>query len=269
MQLGHHVTVNLRTNSTRTTIAIYCGHRASCLHARFAFYNPTVSSFFSSSRCDLVLFSPTIMIPCSETYPPRVIHTTLRQFCFCFMSIPLFFLTHVNASIHSARNPLPVSCSSWYPPAFSFHRHRSFPFTPYPVLTLKIISCKVVHGDLKPANFVLVQGRLKLIDFGIAKAISNDTTNISRDSQASPAVAFSFLRSSAFVACICDESIALLVYSELGLQRRPIFPKEGQEMEQKEDNMDDNGSADGCVLGTKHRLDRFDCKRTAPDELET
>lgn len=41
----------------------------------------------------------------------------------------------------------------------------------------------VVHTDLKPANFVLVKGRLKLIDFGISKAIANDTTNIGRDTQ--------------------------------------------------------------------------------------
>ena len=41
----------------------------------------------------------------------------------------------------------------------------------------------VVHTDLKPANFVLVKGRLKLIDFGISKAIANDTTNIGRDQQ--------------------------------------------------------------------------------------
>lgn len=41
----------------------------------------------------------------------------------------------------------------------------------------------VVHTDLKPANFVLVKGRIKLIDFGISKAIGNDTTNISRDQQ--------------------------------------------------------------------------------------
>merc|ERR1719183_3496520 len=44
-----------------------------------------------------------------------------------------------------------------------------------------IHNARVVHCDLKPGNFVLVDGRLKVIDFGIAKGISNDTTNISRD----------------------------------------------------------------------------------------
>lgn len=46
-----------------------------------------------------------------------------------------------------------------------------------------IHDARIVHGDLKPANFVFVEGTLKLIDFGIAKAIGNDTTNIVRDSQ--------------------------------------------------------------------------------------
>lgn len=46
-----------------------------------------------------------------------------------------------------------------------------------------IHEARIVHSDLKPANFLVVGGELKLIDFGIAKAIKADTTSIARENQ--------------------------------------------------------------------------------------
>lgn len=41
---------------------------------------------------------------------------------------------------------------------------------------------RVVHSDLKPANFLFVAGKLKLIDFGIAHKIQEDVTSIFKES---------------------------------------------------------------------------------------
>ncbi|KAI5961883.1 MPS1 [Candida pseudojiufengensis] len=41
----------------------------------------------------------------------------------------------------------------------------------------------IVHSDLKPANFLMVRGILKIIDFGIANAVPDHTSNIYRESQ--------------------------------------------------------------------------------------
>ncbi|ODQ66845.1 kinase-like protein [Nadsonia fulvescens var. elongata DSM 6958] len=39
----------------------------------------------------------------------------------------------------------------------------------------------IVHSDLKPANFLMVKGMLKIIDFGIANVVPEYTVNVHRD----------------------------------------------------------------------------------------
>jgi len=40
-----------------------------------------------------------------------------------------------------------------------------------------------VHLDLKPANFLIVAGTIKLIDFGIASKVDRDKTHVTKDNQ--------------------------------------------------------------------------------------
>ncbi|CAD7705182.1 unnamed protein product [Ostreobium quekettii] len=46
-----------------------------------------------------------------------------------------------------------------------------------------IHGARIVHSDLKPANFLMVKGALKLIDFGIARKMEEQTTCIHREQQ--------------------------------------------------------------------------------------
>lgn len=52
------------------------------------------------------------------------------------------------------------------------------------LLSVNYIHSKdVIHSDLKPENFLLVNGRLKLIDFGISSKVAVDATSIIKYSQ--------------------------------------------------------------------------------------
>lgn len=61
----------------------------------------------------------------------------------------------------------------------------------------------VIHLDLKPANFLMVKGRLKLIDFGIATNIAFDSTSIMKFSQAGT---FNYISPEALIDTSSDTS---------------------------------------------------------------
>lgn len=41
----------------------------------------------------------------------------------------------------------------------------------------------IIHSDLKPANFLIVEGKIKLIDFGIASSVQSDKTHVIKENQ--------------------------------------------------------------------------------------
>lgn len=74
----------------------------------------------------------------------------------------------------------------------TIHKHGSLPVYTASLFFSYILWAKsyhlflcagIVHSDLKPANFVIVNASLKLIDFGIANRIQPDVTSIMKDSQ--------------------------------------------------------------------------------------
>ena len=54
-------------------------------------------------------------------------------------------------------------------------------FTPVVIHSQVIHDAGVIHNDLKPENFVLVGGKLKIIDFGIANKIETNATSIQKE----------------------------------------------------------------------------------------
>lgn len=71
-----------------------------------------------------------------------------------------------------------------------FQANRNYRFSPHLIklywqemvdAVREIHENNIVHSDLKPVNFILVSGKLKLIDFGIAKAMQCNQTNVYKD----------------------------------------------------------------------------------------
>jgi serine/threonine-protein kinase TTK/MPS1 len=76
----------------------------------------------------------------------------------------------------------PPDASSSDPPAFDINFTRYY-WTEMLHCVQAIHTHSIVHSDLKPANFLIVGGKLKLIDFGIANSIADDTVNVHRETQ--------------------------------------------------------------------------------------
>ncbi|KAK6090259.1 hypothetical protein P3W45_000807 [Vairimorpha bombi] len=64
----------------------------------------------------------------------------------------------------------------------NLHRNRiKYIWQEILLIVLNIHEKRIIHGDLKPANFVFVKNKLKIIDFGISKTLNNNTTRLDLD----------------------------------------------------------------------------------------
>ncbi|XP_077287853.1 dual specificity protein kinase monopolar spindle 1 [Arctopsyche grandis] len=67
----------------------------------------------------------------------------------------------------------------------------------------------IIHSDLKPANFLLVHGRLKLIDFGIASSLNMDATSVMKDATMGT---FNYISPEAIAVNNCGNATAKISY---------------------------------------------------------
>ena len=93
-------------------------------------------------------------------------------------------------TIHKHGQDSFVSSLSFYISLSTLSLSLFFSFYHFPSLLnhvhLSSVLAGIIHSDLKPANFVIVNASLKLIDFGIANSIQPDVTSIMKDSQVRP-----------------------------------------------------------------------------------